>query len=125
MTFQIGNNANPNGRPRKAPDPRSEMVQEFCKKNQKSIEDVGLLLLNKALKEEQPWAIKLAMEMFYPKAGTYAPVEKNTTQNNLNVHMAPLLNNMSQDEHSELWQLLMRAKNRTPAVINVTNDEVE
>ena len=62
MPFKIGNNANPNDRPRKAPDPRSEMVQEFCKKNQKSIEDVGNLLLNKALKEEQPWAIKLAMK---------------------------------------------------------------
>lgn len=125
MVFKPGNNANPAGRPRKRIDSRSEMVQEFCKKNEKSIESVAKLLLNKALKEELPWAIKLSMEMFYPKPGTYAPVEKTTTQNNLNVHMAPLLNNMSSDEHSDLWQLLMRAKNRTPAMINVTDDEMK
>lgn len=125
MPFKIGNNANPNGRPRKAPDPRSEMVQEFCKQNEKSIQDVGNLLLNKALKEEQPWAIKLAMEMFYPKPGTYAPVEKNTTHNKLNVHMSPLVKDLSLDDQSALWQMLMRAKNKQPPMINVTNDEVK
>jgi hypothetical protein len=124
MVFKIGNKANPNGRPRKKPDPRSLILEEMCKKHTDNIEKIVDVLIKKAMSGEDR-AIKLVTDMFIPKAGTYAPVEKNTTQNNLNVHMSPILNNMSQDEHSELWQLLMRAKNRTPAVINVTNDEVE
>ncbi len=114
MVFKLGNNANHNGRPRKKPDPRSLILEEMCKKHTDNIEKIVDVLIKKALDGEDR-AIKLVTDMFIPKAGTYAPVEKNTTQNNLNVHMAPLLNNMSQDEHSELWQLLMRAKNRTPA----------
>jgi len=124
MVFKIGNKANPNGRPRKKPDPRSLILEEMCKKHTDNIEKIVDVLIKKAMSGEDR-AIKLVTDMFIPKAGTYAPVEKNTTQNNLNVHMAPILNNMSQDEHSELWQLLMRAKNRTPQMINVTNDEVE
>ena len=96
----------------------------MCKKHTDNIEKIVDVLIKKALKGEDK-AIKLALDVFIPKAGTYAPIEKNTTQNNLNVHMSPILNNMSSDEHSELWQLLMRAKNRTPAVINVTNDEMK
>lgn len=124
MVFKIGNNANPNGRPRKKPDPRSLILEELCKKHTDNIEKIVDVLIKKALDGEDK-AIKLVTDVFIPKAGTYAPIEKNTTQNNLNVHMAPLLNNMSQDEHSELWQLLMRAKNRTPAVINVTDDDMK
>jgi hypothetical protein len=124
MVFKIGNKANPNGRPRKKPDPRSLILEEMCKKHTDNIEKIVDVLIKKAMSGEDR-AIKLVTDMFIPKAGTYAPVEKNTTQNNLNVHMAPLLNNMSQDEHSELWQLLMRAKNRTPAVINVTDDDMK
>jgi len=124
MVFKIGNKANPNGRPRKKPDPRSLILEEMCKKHTDNIEKIVDVLIKKAMSGEDR-AIKLVTDMFIPKAGTYAPVEKNTTQNNLNVHMSPILNNMSQDEHSELWQLLMRAKNRTPAVINVTDDDMK
>jgi hypothetical protein len=124
MVFKIGNKANPNGRPRKKPDPRSLILEEMCKKHTDNIEKIVDVLIKKAMSGEDR-AIKLVTDMFIPKAGTYAPVEKNTTQNNLNVHMSPILNNTSQDEHSELWQLLMRAKNRTPAVINVTDDDMK
>ena len=124
MTFKPGIVTNPNGRPRKKVDPRSDLLEELCQKHRGNIEKVVEVAIKKAMNGEDR-AIKLVTDMFYPKAGTYAPVEKNTTQNNLNVHMAPILNNMSQDEHSELWQLLMRAKNRTPAVINVTDDDMK
>lgn len=124
MVFKPGNNENPTGRPKKKIDPRSDLLEELCKKHRDNIEKVVEVAIKKAMKGEDR-AIKLVTDMFIPKAGTYAPVEKNTTQNNLNVHMAPILNNMSSDEHSELWQLLMRAKNRTPAVINVTDDDMK
>ena len=124
MVFKPGNNANPTGRPKKKVDPRSDLLEELCQKHRGNIEKVVEVAIKKAMNGEDK-AIKLVTDMFIPKAGTYAPIEKNTTQNNLNVHMAPLLNNMSSDEHSDLWQLLMRAKNRTPAMINVTDDEMK
>ena len=66
MVFKIGNNANPNGRPRKKPDPRSLMLEEMCKKHTDNIEKIVDVLIKKALKGEDK-AIKLALDVFIPK----------------------------------------------------------
>ena len=124
MVFKIGNNANPNGRPRKKPDPRSLMLEEMCKKHTDNIEKIVDVLIKKAMNGEDK-AIKLVTDMFIPKAGTYAPVEKNTTHNKLNVQISPLVKDLSLEDQSALWQLLMRAKNKQPPMINVTNDEMK
>ncbi len=117
MAFKAGQVANPNGRPRKPTDPRSESMVEFCKRNKDKIEKVGNILLEKALKEQEPWAIKLAMEMFYPKPGTFAPPEKPIKQTNVQINT--LLKEMPADEQHELWQLLVKAEKRRPNVIDV------
>lgn len=123
MTFKPGNNANPNGRPRKAADPRSESMVEFCKRNKDKIEKVGTILLGKALKEQEPWAIKLAMEMFYPRPGTFAPPEKPTKQ--VNVQINTLLKGMSSDDQHSLWGLLTKAERRALPVLDATPSSQE
>lgn len=121
MPFKPGNNANPNGRPRKAVDPRSEMMLEYCKKNHRKIEQVGDIVLKKALKDEESWAIKLAAEMFYPKAGTFAPAEKNTTHNKMNVQINTLLKDLSPEHHASLWEVLNNPQPKPAEIVEVKN----
>lgn len=124
MVFKPGNNANPTGRPKKKIDPRSDLLEELCIKHRGNIEKVIEVAIKKAMNGEDK-SIKLVTDMFIPKAGTYAPVEKNTTHNKLNVHMSPLVKDLSLEDQSALWQLLMRAKNKQPPMINVTDDEMK
>lgn len=126
MPFLPGNNANPHGRPRKAPDIRHEIMHDFCSKNREDIEKVADLVLEKAVKDKEPWAIKLAVEMLYPKSGTTgaAAMEKNTTNNNLNVKIGPLLKDFSAEDQRALWDMLKRAKQKQPMLMDGSEEKV-
>ena len=115
--FQPGQSGNPNGRPRKI-DPRSAEMEKICKKHQEDISEVVDILFEEAKVKKAPWAIKMVVDTFCPKAGTYQPVEMPIKQTNVQINT--LLKEMPADEQHELWQLLVKAEKRRPNVIDVT-----
>ncbi len=121
MPFKPGNKANPHGRPRKKPDARSEMLEELCKKHRGDIEKVVEVAIKKALKGEDK-AIKLVMDMFVPKPGTFAPVEKITTHNKMSVNIKSLIDNVPFEHRSALWQALTKPQPKTAEVVDVRED---
>ena len=78
MVFQPGNNANPLGRPKRR-NVISEDYQAFCRDHQNEIKKVGQLVLEKAVVEKEPWAMKLCMEYFYPKPERSVAITKDET----------------------------------------------
>ena len=78
MAYKPGESGNLLGRPRRI-DPRSEDLQRFCKERRDDIKRVGEIALKKAIESQEPWAIKLCMEFFYPKPGTFVAVSKEET----------------------------------------------
>ena len=52
MTFKPGIVTNPNGRPRKKVDPRSDLLEELCKKHRGNIEKVVEVAIKKAMNGE-------------------------------------------------------------------------
>lgn len=79
MVFQPGQSGNPLGRARHI-DPRSPDLAAFCKEHRDEIRRVGEIALERAVKDGEPWAIKLCMEYFYPKPGTFVSVSKEETK---------------------------------------------
>ncbi len=79
MTFKPGQSGNPFGRSRRI-DPRSQEVQEFCKEHRKDINKVGEVALKHAVMNEEPWAVKLCMEYFYPRPGTFVAISKEESK---------------------------------------------
>jgi len=104
MPYKPGQSGNPLGRPRRR-DPRSEDLQQFCKERRDDIRRVGEIALKKAVKDEEPWAIKLCMEYFYPKPGTFVAISKEETKEvSLNV------NGLSHEDRQTFLKLWMKSK---------------
>ena len=113
MVFKPGQSGNPLGRARHI-DPRSKALEEFCKKHRDNIEKVGEIVIRRAVKTEEPWALKLCLEHFYPKPGTFISItsEENTAIN-LN-----LVNSLSFEEKQTFLKLWLKNKRGTK-VFNV------
>jgi hypothetical protein len=114
MPFQPGNNANPNGRPKKPMDYRSADMQEFCYKNRKDISKLRKLVLKIALKDQFPWAIKLAMEFYSPKPGTFVSVSREETKE-INVMVSNFSKALTHEEKQMYLKLWMKANKGIPA----------
>lgn len=110
MVFKLGNKANPLGRP-KRPKTGAEKLEAFYTRNQRIIEKVGDLALKHAVKHQEPWAIRLCMEYFYPKGGAYSTITKEeNTEVNLNINQT-----LSLEDQRTFLQLWMKSKRGLPA----------
>ena len=115
MTFMPGQSGNPLGRPKKAVDPRSHELQEFCKEHRDDIRLVGKIALEEATKAREPWAIKLCMEYFYLKPGTFVSVSKEETREiNLN-----FVNTLPYEDQQTFLKLWMRSKKSIPSFTKI------
>lgn len=111
MTFQPGQSGNPLGRPKKPIDSRSHELQEFCKAHRDDIRLVGEIALEQATKAREPWAVKLCMEYFYPKPGTFVSISKEESRE-VNVNFMNALSHEDQQAFLKMW---MRSKKGIPS----------
>jgi hypothetical protein len=110
MVFQPGQSGNPLGRAKHI-DPRSEDLQRFCKERRDDIKRVGEIVLEKATKDEEPWALKLCMEYFYPKPGTFVAISKEETKEvNLN-----FINALPYEDQQTFLKIWLKGKKGIPA----------
>ena len=121
MRFMPGQSGNPLGRAKKI-DPRSENLQAFCKKHQQDIKKVGEIALRRAVEKEEPWAIKLCMEYFYPKPGTYVAITKEETTE-LNVNIGSFTQSLSFEDKQSFLKMWMKSKRGTPAFASVVEGD--
>ena len=114
MPFKPGQSGNPLGRPRHT-DPRSEDLQRFCKEHRDDIKRVGEIALERALTDREPWAIKLCMEYFYPKPGTFVAISKEESKEvSLN-----FVNALPYEDQQTFLKLWMKVKKGIPAFSEV------
>jgi hypothetical protein len=123
MTFMPGKSGNPLGRTPRI-DPRSEDLQVFCKLHQQDIRKVGEIALRRAIEKEEPWAIKLCMEYFYPKPGTYVSVNKEQTTE-VNVNLSSFTQALSFEDKKTFLDLWMKSKRGTPAFPSTIDGVIE
>ncbi len=123
MTFIPGKSGNPLGRPKRV-DPRSQRLEAFCHKHQADIDKVGEIALKKAIEKEEPWAIKLCMEYFYPKPGTCVSVNKEQTTE-INVNLSSFTQALSFDDKKTFLDLWMKSKKGNPAFPSTINGVIE
>ena len=110
MVFKPGQSGNLLGRPRHT-DPRSEDLQRFCKEHRDDIKRVGEIALERALTDREPWAIKLCMEYFYPKPGTFVAISKEESKEvNLN-----FINALPYEDQQTFLKLWMKSKKGIPS----------
>jgi hypothetical protein len=120
MVFKPGQSGNPLGRPRHR-DPRSEDLQQFCKERKGDIRRVGEIALKKAVKDEEPWAVKLCMEYFYPKPGTFVAISKEESKEvNLN-----FINALPYEDQQTFLKIWMKSKKGTSAFSEIGNAQEE
>lgn len=121
VVFKPGQSGNPLGRTKQV-DPRSKDLQEFCKEHYQDIKKVGEIALRHAVKNEEPWAIKICMEYFYPKPGTFVSIstEENTE---VNLNFSSTLNYEDQQTFLKLW-LKNRKGNRAFASANQAENSI-
>ena len=118
MPFKPGQSGNPLGRTKHV-DPRSQDLQAFCREHQQDIKKVGEIALRRAVENGEPWAIKLCMEYFYPKPGTFVSISKEeNTAVNLN-----FTNGLSYEDQQNFLKLWMKSKKGTRAFSTISNDE--
>ncbi len=113
MTFKPGQSGNPLGRA-KGIDYRSKDLQAFCKEHQQDIKKVGEIALKRAVKTQEPWAIKLCMEYFYPKPGTFVAISKEENTE-VNLNLGNFASELSHEDQQTFLQLWMKSKKGTPA----------
>mgnify|MGYP003387499218 CR=1 FL=1 len=113
MVFQLGNNANPLGRPKRR-NVISEDYQTFCRDHQDEIKKVGQLVLERALVEKEPWAMKLCMEYFYPKPERSVAITKEETTD-LTMTMDDRLETWSAEDKQTFLKIWMKNKRGLPA----------
>ena len=121
MTFMPGKSGNPLGRPRRV-DPLSEHLQAFYNKHQQAIDKVGEIALRKAVEEEEPWAIKLCLEYFYPKPGKSVVLSKEETTE-INVNLSAFTQALSVEDKREFLRIWMKSKRGTPAFVSVVEGD--
>ena len=118
MPFKPGQSGNPLGRAKHV-DPRSQDLEVFCREHRQDIKKVGEIVLRRAVENEEPWAIKLCMEYFYPKPGTFVTVSKEeNTEVNFNVNNA-----LSYEDQQTFLKLWLKSKKGNKAFPNVDSDE--
>ena len=109
MTFKPGISGNPKGRPKKL-DPRSQEAQVFVQKHKDDIQKIGEIVLKHAIEHEEPWAIKLGMEYFYPKPGACTTRgEEETREDTL-----AITETLSPEDQRTFLQLWMKTKKTRP-----------
>ena len=113
MVFQPGNNANPLGRPKRR-NVISEDYQAFCRDHQDEIRKVGQLVLEKAVVEKEPWAMKLCMEYFYPKPERSVAITKDETAS-MTMTMDDRLKTWSLEDKQTFLKIWMKNKRGLPA----------
>ena len=122
MGYKPGQSGNPNGRPRRI-DPRSQDLDAFCKNHRQDIQQVGEIALEKAIKDQEPWAIKLCMEYFYPKPGTFVAIsrEENTE---VSLKIESFVNALPFEDQQTFLKLWMKSKKGISAFssIDVVDD---
>ena len=123
MPFLPGNNANPTGRPRHV-DPRSEDLQLFCKEHRADIKKIGEIVLERAIKGKEPWALKLGMEYFYPKPGTAVFISKEENKQ-IDVNLSNFADSLSFEDKQLFLELWMKSKRGTPAFTNTIEADVK
>ena len=116
-----GKSGNPLGRPRRV-DPLSEHLQAFYNKHQQAIDKVGEIALRKAVEEEEPWAIKLCLEYFYPKPGKSVVLSKEE-MTEVNVNLSSFTQALSVEDKREFLRIWMKSKRGTPAFASVVEGD--
>jgi hypothetical protein len=120
MPFKPGQSGNPLGRAKHI-DPRSPDLQDFCTKYRDDIRKVGEIALERAIAGNEPWAIKLCMEYFYPKPGTFVAISKEETKE-VNLSFVNALNHEDQQTFLKLW---MKSKKGIPAFSEINTPPEE
>jgi hypothetical protein len=123
MTFLPGKSGNPLGRAKRI-DPRSIDLQTFCEKHRANIAKVGEIALERAVEGKEPWAIKLCMEYFYPKPGTYSTITKEDNTE-INVNLTSFSNALSHEDQQTFLKLWMKSKRGIPAFKSTIDGEAE
>ena len=113
MTFKPGQSGNPLGRAKHI-DPRSEDLQRFCKERRDDIRKVGDIALKRAIKNEEPWAIKLCMEYFYPKPGTFVAISKEESRE-VSLKLDSFVNGLSHEDQQTFLKLWIKSKKGIPS----------
>lgn len=114
MPFKPGQSGNPFGRARKPIDARSLELQEFCKTHRDDIQRVGEIALEMAVKNQEPWAIKLCMDFFYPKPGTYVAISKEETKE-VSLKIDNFVNGLAYEDQQTFLKLWMKSKQGIPS----------
>lgn len=116
MGFKSGQSGNPLGRPRH-PDPRSEDLHEFCRQHKGNIKKIGEIVIECALNRD-PWALKLGMEYFYPKPGTFVAISKEETKD-INVTLEYSMDALTHEEKQDFLKLWMKSKKGVRAFASI------
>ena len=112
MPFQPGQSGNPLGRPKKPAAPFSQEMQEFYKAHQDDIRRVGEIVLEKAIKDQEPWAIKLCMAYFGPPPKTFVTIAGEEEGHKVDLNFVRALPYEDQQAFLKLW---MKIKKGVPA----------
>lgn len=113
MPYKPGQSGNPLGRPRRI-DPRSQEVEEFCREHRDDIKKVGEVALRRAVVNEEPWAVKLCMEYFYPRPGTFVAISKEESKE-VNLKIDNFVHALPYEDQQTFLKLWMKIKKGIPA----------
>ena len=108
MAYKPGECGNLLGRPKRT-DPRSEDLATFCKERRNDIRKVGEIALKRAVEKEEPWAIKLCMEYFYPKPGTFVAISKEESKE-ISLKFDSFANGLTHEDQQTFLKLWMKSK---------------
>jgi hypothetical protein len=113
MVFKPGISGNPLGRPEnRGADP--DFLQSFYKQHQQAIKKVGEIALKKAVKDKEPWAIKLCMEYFYRKPGMAMALTKEQGSA-VNLSLTSFTQTVSLEDQQAFLRQWMESKRGIPA----------
>ena len=108
MPFKPGVVTNPNGRPKKSADPRSEIMEKMSKVHGQDLETIYSLLFKHALQDEV-WAIREVAKYFFPTPGTFVSVSKEE-KSEVKILAAHFVQSLTEDERRTFMQLYLKAQ---------------
>ena len=108
MGFKPGVVTNPHGRPKKAADPRSELMEKMSKVHEQDLETVYGLMFKHALQDEV-WAIREVAKYFFPTPGTFVSVTKDE-KTEVKILAAHFVQSLTEDERRTFMQLYLKAQ---------------